>query len=201
MKRNEWSRKQFLKQVGGAAVGVTVSQLAIFGSHSTTAPEKTVLTPLSVNGGALKSAFDKASDKPRLLGIFSPTCANCLKVCSDIQDVLSRNPNKDLKVFVLWAPYGERDNIGLAIQAAGAYLPDPRVTHFWDMWRFGSRAFSPKLRVPEAHTWDLILFYDPGITWEEPVPKHASWMQNKNLRTGSPYSQKGFEARFKKWLE
>ena len=171
--------------------------LALF-SQSAATPE---ITPLSFHGGALKAAFDEDSERRRLIGIFSPTCANCLKVCSDIQEVLEEYPEEDLKVFILWAPYGERDNLGLALQVAKAYLPDPRVQHFWDMWRFGSRVYSPKLRAPEAQTWDLILFYDRGTVWEEPVPDHNTWMQDRHLRTGTPYSRKGFENRFKKWVQ
>ncbi len=83
MKQPEWSRKQFLKQIGGAAVAATFSRLTLFGAGLTAAAEKTEITPLPFNGSTLKVAYDEASEKPRLLGIFSPTCANCLKVCSD----------------------------------------------------------------------------------------------------------------------
>jgi hypothetical protein len=69
------------------------------------------------------------------------------------------------------------------------------------MWKYGSRNLSPSLRIPVEQAWDMVVFYEPGAIWDEKAPKHSFWMQNRNLKNGTPYSRKGLERKLKKWME
>jgi hypothetical protein len=159
-----------------------------------------VITPLSFDAKPFRQAFNEAKDHPRLLGIYSPTCAHCLQTCSEIQEILEANPDADIKMFLLWAPFEVGDNLGHVRRAAETYLHDKRVRHYWDIWRYGSRTLSPELRVPAEQAWGIVALYPPGESWEEKPPEHEFWMQSRNLIVGTPYSQKGLERKLKKWF-
>ncbi|UCF36996.1 MAG: hypothetical protein JSU96_19705 [Acidobacteriota bacterium] len=86
-------------------------------------------------------------------------------------------------------------------QRASAYLRDPRVRHFWDLWKFGSRTFSKQLGIPELDAWDMFTFYKPHLTWGGSMPDPTFWMQNRGLKFGQPYSKDALEAQMKDWLQ
>jgi hypothetical protein len=158
------------------------------------------VAPVPVDGTPVLRAFNEAEAEARLLVIFSPSCAHCLQVSADVQSILERFPDAPIRVLLLWAPIEEGDNLGLARRAALTYLPDSRVTHFWDMWRFGSRAYSERLRLAVPSTWGVLLFFEPGALWESEAPQPAFWYQTRGLRAGTPYSRRGFERRLQPWL-
>jgi hypothetical protein len=169
--------------------------LAVF-SKSVGAPQ---ITTLSFDARALKEAFNAAADKPRLVGVFSPTCSHCLLACSELQQILNRHPDTDLTVFLLWGPYmRHRDSLASASRATD-YLPDKRVQHFWDLWRFAGRNYSEQLKVPKEHAWDMFVFYKPQLVWQASSPEPTFWMQNRNLKVGAPYSEEDLEKRLKEW--
>ena len=66
-------------------------------------------------------------------------------------------------MFLLWAPYLQRDSQATA-QRASVYVPDRRVVQFWDMWRYGSRVYAEQLGIPPLEAWDMFVFYKPGLT-------------------------------------
>ncbi|UCF35615.1 MAG: hypothetical protein JSU96_12335 [Acidobacteriota bacterium] len=167
---------------------------------ATAVPGDRPVTPLTVQGESFVQRFNQAEEVPRVVGIFSPTCGHCLQACSDFEEILERYPEAQIESFILWAPYSELDNVGQAKRAAEGYVPDSRVQHFWDVWKFGSRSYSERLRIVPEDTWGVFLFYAPGVKWEEEAPKPTFWMQNRSLRVGTPFSKKGFEAKLKKWL-
>ena len=166
--------------------------LILFATLTQSAPQRPV-TPLSFQVKEFKESFNSQQQRPRLVGVFSPTCAHCLQTCSELQEILDRNPDLDLAVFILWGPYMfNRDNQRLA-QRATPYLPDTRVQHFWDVWRFAGRTYSDQLEIPEEHAWDMFVFYGPNLKWEEKAPEPTFWMQNRNLEKGDPYDQEALE--------
>lgn len=165
------------------------------------APSGLQITPLTVQGEPFPSVFNEAEDSARIVGIFSPTCGHCLQACSDFQQILERYPEASIQAYILWAPYSDLDNVGQAKRAAEGYLPDSRVRHFWDIWKFGSRSYSEILRIVPGDAWGVFLFYKLGERWEGKAPKPTFWMQNRSLRVGTPFSEKGFESKLKKWLE
>ena len=158
------------------------------------------VTPLAFDAKDLKDAFNIESDKPRIVGIFSPTCGHCLQACSDLQEILSRYPEARVQVFILWAPFLAQDRLNLA-QRASAYISDRRVRHFWDLWRFGSRTYSKQLNLPVTDAWDMFALYKPHLVWRDSIPAPTIWMQNRNLKVGTPYEKEGLENELKKWLD
>lgn len=158
------------------------------------------VTPLDLKGTAFTDFFDAEKPRPRLVGVFSPTCGHCLEACAGLQSILEKFPGADLRVMILWAPYGKLDNLNEIGRAAVAYIPDSRVKHYWDVWKFGSRHYSPVLRIPEGDAWGLFVFYRPGIVWEEDEARPTFWLQNRNLRVGTSYSRRMLERKLKEWL-
>jgi hypothetical protein len=158
------------------------------------------VTPLSFEATPFRSAFNEQKGLPRLIGVFSPTCAHCLQTCSEIQAILEEHSDAEIQVYLLWSPFETGDNLGQVFRAAGAYLYDPRVKHYWDIWRYGARSLSPVLRVPVEQAWDMVVFYEPGKVWEDGPPDPDFWMQNRNLLVGTPYSRKGLERKLRKWF-
>lgn len=155
---------------------------------------------LSFDARGFKEAFNSAADKPRLIGIFSPTCGHCLQACSELQEILKQRPEARLRVFLLWGPFMQRDTRSLAIRATG-YLPDNRVRHFWDLWKFASKSYEEQLKVPKGHAWDMFVFYKPHLIWQDSLPEPTFWLQNRGLEVGTPYSQEDLQAGLKEWIE
>jgi hypothetical protein len=156
--------------------------------------------PLSFDAKDFKEAFNASAGEPRLVGIFSPSCGHCLRACSELQEILNRHPKGRLRVFLMWAPFMQRDTLNLAKQATG-YLPDERVQHYWDLWRFTSRAYAKQMEIPELHAWDMFVFYKPHLVWHEIIPEPTFWMQNRDLDLGTPYSQDDLEAGLIDWMQ
>ena len=99
---------------------------------------------------------------------------------------------------MLWSPILQRDNQSTALEAS-AFLDDPRVEHFWDLWGFGLQNFTSQLRYPRGDTaWDIFVLYKPKLTWGARPPDPTLWMQNRNLSHGTKYSQELLEREFSK---
>ena len=114
--------------------------------------------------------------------------------------MLSKYPKAKIKVFVMWVPFMQRDSQSTA-QRASVYMPDRRVRHFWDLWRYSTRTLSTQLNIGVGDAWDMLAFYEPRLAWEDGLPKPTLWMQNRNLKVGTPYSQAALEEELKVWLE
>jgi hypothetical protein len=155
---------------------------------------------LTFDAKDFKEAFNASADRPRLVGVFSPTCGHCLQACSELQEILNRKPGARIKVFLLWAPFMQRDTLSLAKRATG-YLPDSRVQHFWDLWRFASKSYEKQLKVPRGHAWDMFVFYKPHLVWQDSMPEPTFWLQNRSLEVGIPYSAEDLEEGLMEWID
>jgi len=93
-------------------------------------------------------------------------------------------------------PYDTR---GAALRAT-SYVPDKRVSHYWDLWKYGSRSLAEKLGIPEQETWDLFAFYRPNVSWKEATPEPTFWMQARGLKKGEEYSKAGLLSKLETWL-
>lgn len=161
----------------------------------------TVDTPpqvLSFNASAFRDAFNASRDKPRLVLVVSPTCGHCLRLASEVNDLLAAHPDSTIKVFVLWAPYMATDN-PMAAERATDYINDERVVHFWDLWRFGTRTYTDQLKLPVTDAWDMLAFYEPHLEWKEAPPVPTFWMQDRQLDMGTPYSKERLEQALESW--
>lgn len=92
------------------------------------------------------------------------------------------------------------DTQGAARQAS-VYLSDQRVSHFWDLWKFGSRTYAKEFGIPENQAWDMFVFYKPYVTWGDSPPEPTFWMQARNLDVGEHYTKADLEAQLKTWLK
>lgn len=98
-------------------------------------------------------------------------------------------PEAKLKVLVLWSPIRAQDNKSSATRAS-AYLADPRVEHFWDLWSFGVKTYTKQLKYPQGEVaWDIFLLYKERLKWEKGPPEPTVWLQNRQLSHGTKYSQ------------
>mgnify|MGYP001226523283 FL=1 len=163
-------------------------------------PEPSVY-PVNFQGAPFVATFNQLEEHPRLVGIFSPTCASCLQTCSRIREFLEEHDNPSLRVFILWAPFETGDNLGLAGQAASRYLADARALHFWDLWKFGSRMYSDLLRITPENLWGVVLVFPPGVTWETQPPAPSFWMQSRNLPVGAHFTKKLLEIQLEPWMK
>jgi hypothetical protein len=114
--------------------------------------------------------------------------------------VIAKYPDAKVKIFVLWGPYLELDNREQAMRAS-AYMPGRRVINFWDVWKFGTRAYSEQLGLTHYDAWDLFAVYEPGAVWTDTPPPMLTWFQNRNLDKGERYTMEDMEDTLRPWLK
>ena len=162
---------------------------------------KQPVTVLSVSAREFINAFDEASDRVRLVLVFSPTCGHCLQGASQVQEILRQRPKAKIKVLVLWSPVLKNDSESRAINAS-AYLSDGRAEHFWDLWSFGVRLYTKQLRYPKGDiAWDIFVVYKPQLVWIQTAPDPTLWMQDRHLDHGLKYDQQLLETELQKWIQ
>jgi len=82
-----------------------------------------------------------------------------------VQDsVLSRIPNRDLAVYVVWEPIFKSDDLR-ASRRATVLFPDDRVTHYWASTLDVGELFQDPLGLTDEVAWDVYLVYRPGREW------------------------------------
>ena len=76
-------------------------------------------------------------------------------------NILSRNPDPALRVFVVWVPFlqGTRGAINSSV------FPDSRVTYLWDQNAVSSQWFSRHVTNQLGPTWDYYLLFPPRARW------------------------------------
>lgn len=85
---------------------------------------------------------------------------------------------QDVKIYSVWVPILPSDG-EFAVGRATKYLPDDRVTHYWDAQGELVRGFAPVLAVPKA--WDVYLLYDRGAEWKDMAPKPGFWQEQLGI--------------------
>lgn len=158
------------------------------------------LTVVSPGGKEFVNAFNAASDRTRLVTVFSPTCGHCLRGAADIQSILRKEDTARIKVLVLWSPIRGPDSRRSAEQAT-VYLRDPRAEHFWDLWNFGRQHYTKRFQYPEDSTaWDIFVLYKPHLSWHKGGPNPTAWMQGRGLDIGLKYTADLLHQHVKKWI-
>jgi copper chaperone CopZ len=136
----------------------------------------------------LRTEFNRARDRVRIVALLSPTCGECQKGQRVVERVFSAFPKEArLRGFVVWLPMLPSDGVKAAGAQAATFV-DARVAQRWD----GDKAFgtllSKTLRL-ERTAWDVYLLYAPGAEWTGDAPPAPSfWMHQ--LRTDSGADQK-----------
>lgn len=160
---------------------LSLALLAFLGAARTAAPQDgnaqtPPFKPLT-DRLTLREPFNLAKDKTRIVAFLAPSCPRCLKNAGEIQrEVLAKNPEAPLAVFIVWLKALQADN-ELAVVSAIQSIPDPRVMHFWDPERvlnaqlLDAITFDVELRI-----YDVFLLYDGAARWEKRLPRPGYWM-------------------------
>jgi hypothetical protein len=137
--------------------------------------------------GRLVLEFNTNRSKVRLLLMFSPTCARCLRGASDMQLLLKQHNDPDLVGYFVWGPYLRNDTEQGARDAAQRFTA-PGSTHFWTPAQKLGRDLGAVLHMPAgAPAWDVFLMYARGVMWTSGFPEPTYWQQDHDYLQGAPF--------------
>lgn len=135
----------------------------------------------------LKEQFNRSKQKVRVLAILSPTCPECLRGFEMVKVLLGRFPSSDLRVFLMWIPMLEEDNLEAAITHSKE-IADSRLTQGWDSSRKIGKLFAKTLSLQKT-AWDVYLIYARGTNWIGDGPRSPTfWMHQLTSDPGADSS-------------
>jgi len=163
--------------------------------------EPQVVNVLSFNGAEFIKAFNATADRPRIIMVLAPTCGHCIGAASQVRKVLEEMPAAKVKVFVMWTPIMANDTRSAAVSSS-AYIPDPRVEQYWDLWNFTSKVLTQQLpyKDPEI-AWDMLVLYKPHLIWREGPPEPTLFLENRGLKIAEPVKAETVKAELEKWAQ
>ncbi len=133
------------------------------------------VTTLDDNLTALKTAFNDAHQRVRLLFVVGPSCGPCLRGLMEMNSALGADllSNERLRVLIVHVPtLGAQESHA---RRAAQLLSGSNVTHYWDPSGKSGDAVQQALSVQD-YAWDVWLTYAPGATWDEVAPPApATW--------------------------
>ena len=90
---------------------------------------------------------------------------------------ISRIPNDDLTVLVVWTPRYPGDTRAKAVDAT-KHVPDARAIHFWDEHGAVPTAYGRVLDLPagKQFAWDTYMVFDANAEWIDSPPTPNHWM-------------------------
>lgn len=89
-------------------------------------------------------------------------------------------PDRDVKVYSVWVPILASD-AKLTVGRATKFLPDSRVTHYWDGESELVRGFAPVLGLGDRPAWDVYLLYDKDTEWTDSPTKPVFWQEQLGI--------------------
>ena len=108
--------------------------------------------------------FNADTGMPRLVLIYSPTCALCINSAHWLQtEILEKYPRAKLRVYAIWTSklvFDSRD------QWDAAGLTDRRVVHLWDPQDIMGNWFFYQFPDYQGTTWDTYLLFGKDATWD-----------------------------------
>jgi hypothetical protein len=136
--------------------------------------------PLSAQTGTLgqlKEHFNRDQGTFRLIVLVSPTCPACVNGAQWIQDyIMQRNPKLNIRVYSVWYEMYPGDS-PKAFPKARTFLPDKRVTHYWDQPKEVGRWFQKAL--PSDYKgeiqWDAFYLYGTDSVWNDQPSSLLVW--------------------------
>ena len=94
--------------------------------------------------------------------------------------MLKRIANPELEVYSVWVPILASD-AKVTVGRATKYLPDTRVTHYWDADGELVKGFAPVLGLGDRQAWDVYLLYDKDAEWNDAPPKPGFWQEQLGI--------------------
>ena len=133
----------------------------------------------------LRTEFNRASDRVRVVALLSPTCGICQKGQRVLQSVFARHANDArLRGFVVWLPMLPSDSRESAGAQAASFM-DKRLMQRWDGDRASGNSLAKTLGL-KGSAWDVYLVYAPGVTWAaDQPPAPTFWMHQLREESGA----------------
>ena len=105
-------------------------------------------------------------------------------------EAISRTPNDDLAVLVVWTPRYPGDTRAKAVDAT-KHVPDTRATHFWDEDGVVPKAYGRVLNLPagKQFAWDTYMVFDATAEWTGSPPSPHDWMHQLSNVLGREHEQ------------
>lgn len=132
----------------------------------------------------LANDFTRAEGKVRLVSLLSPTCPYCVAGFRAVGNILERNDDPDLQVYIVWEPMLHSDNRKEAEKIA-TQLSDDRVIQYWDKGKLTGKAWQEALGIG-GPAWDVYMLYNPGAEWKIKPGNPDYWMHQLGGVTQAP---------------
>ena len=118
-----------------------------------------------------------------------------------MQTLLSRNSNRDLRAYFIWAPYLRADTVEMARVGSNKFSA-PNAGYFWMPSDRLARELALALRLPVGRlAWDVYLLYEKGTAWEKTFPQPAYWQHQIGVIQGEPLNIPKFQSRIQELLK
>ena len=97
-------------------------------------------------------------------------------------EVLKQVEGDELAVYAVWMPVLASDNAKAGLEAE-KFLPDSRVTHYWDGDNRLGRLYGSELTLPRGRqlAWDIYFVYAPEVEWGDRLPMPTEWVHQLGL--------------------
>ena len=152
------------KVTADGATAVPVKPAAAATSCDVPVVMPTAAKPLTLAGyrtDELRAAFNRTSDRVRVVALPSPTCGICQKGQRVVESVFSKYPNDArLRGFVVWLPMLPSDSKEAA-GAQAASFTDQRLVQQRDGKRASGTLMAKTLGL-KGDAWDVYLLYAAG---------------------------------------
>lgn len=144
------------------------------------APPSRYLT-LDASGELLRTAFNEAEGKVRIVAYVAPTCGGCLRGAMLLQDeVLASVPDDRVEVLVVWVPKNgahERH-----VDPVIKLVTDDRATHYWDEHGYVVGTLDEQLGLTGRACAGAFLVYGPDVRWTEDAPPDPAYWSDAHSR-------------------
>ena len=171
----------------------TVHSIHVWGAESAVGQCANAI-PLSADASFLKTAFNDAKGKVRLLFVVDPICPACLRGAADMsRQVLDRHRgDSNLETLVVHLPVigGKESDTRRTCKA----LSGPAITHYWDSSGDFGRVLSKGIGLKsksgkEVYAWDVWLLYGREAEWIGASPPRPAKLMHQlmALSDGSDY--------------
>lgn len=128
----------------------------------------------------LKTEFNAARGKVRLVMYVSPTCGGCLRGAKQVQqDVLATTDSDHLEAYVVWGPKnGARER---NVHRVTGLVADERATQYWDEFGVVARAYDEMFALAGPCA-GIFMLYGPDAEWEGAGPPKPAYLEDAHAR-------------------
>lgn len=160
-----------------AAIAVFVAIFLYIAVRHQTPPGQPPLANLTEQSLALlQQEFNASASSERVLLLLSPTCPVCVQGSSDVNAVLKRHPDGNVRVFAIWEPILPTD-WSKPTTVVLDRLSDVRAIQYWDKQHLVANLLQQSVSNKRlgcckrsGTLWDIIAAYPPGARWTDSLP-------------------------------